>query len=69
MILFVTRNNILLPARPKKVSAVGVAAEEWAASEAAAFSGNLRQDFCQGRRPQKPEPVGFSIVFLKNEEK
>jgi len=53
--------------RPEEVSAVGVAAEEGAASEAAALSGDLRQDFGQCRRPQEPEAVSFSIVFLVGE--
>lgn len=53
--------------RPEEVPAVGVAAEEGASSEAAAFAGHLRRDFGQRRGPQKPEAVSLAVVFLKSD--
>ena len=53
------------PTRAEKVPAVGVEAEEGAASEAAAFPGDLGRDVGQRRRPQEPESMSFPVVFLR----
>ena len=55
-------------ARLEEVSAVAVGPEEAAAADAAAFSGNFWRNFGQSWRPQEPESVCFSVVFLNVEK-
>jgi hypothetical protein len=55
--------------RLEEVAAVAVGAEEATATYTTAFSGYFWRNFCNGRRPQKPQSVCFSVMFLKFDNK
>ena len=55
----------IVSTRFEKVLPVAVCSEKTAATNAAAFAGNFWRNLGQWWRPQEPEPMSFSIVFLK----
>ena len=54
--------------RLEEVAAVAVGSEEATATHTTAFPSYIWHNFCNGGRPQKPQSVCFTVMFLKFEK-